>query len=142
MILASCGGGERNYTQGSDILYYPERNLYFDKSNNRYLAFDTVEQQWRQEAPEAVGAPGTLGPAVPIEHPAVPVYRDNAQHRLVYGTVRYTDRTELARKRVEDSLAASRPPAAAPEPVPGEAPKKKSKLGRWLQKIFGKNKDE
>ncbi|TCZ73362.1 hypothetical protein [Flaviaesturariibacter aridisoli] len=136
LTMAACSDpGNARYEQGSRILYYPRSNVYLDQDQHQYLLFDTVEQQWHRKPRLDPDQEAALGAAVTIENPKQPVYRDNAQHRLVYGTAQYTDRNALARKRVEDSLAAA-PPTAAP-PVE-EAPKKKSRVGRWLQKIFGK----
>ena len=140
LTLAACG--ERRYEQGTHILYYPQSNVYLDQDNHMYLRFDTVEQRWERRERLNPAEEAALGAAVPIGQPAQPVYRDNAQHRLIYGTARYTDPAALARKRVEDSLAAA-PPATAPAPAPPveTQPKKKSRVGRWLQKIFGKRKE-
>ncbi|TCJ12649.1 hypothetical protein EPD60_15400 [Flaviaesturariibacter flavus] len=134
VFAASCSTPE--YHQGNSILYYPQRDAYRDEENGVYLVFDSVEQQWtRRDTLE-----GSPGPAVRIADPGVPVYRDNAQHRLIYGTARFADRDELARKRVEDSLAAV--PKLAPPPPPEEAPKRKTRVGRWLEKIFGKKEKQ
>lgn len=134
LLLGACS--DRPYQQGAHLLYYPQRNAYLDQDNRVYLLFDTVEQRWTRRAQLSQPEEAALGESVVIDHPAVPVYRDNAQHRMLYATLRYTDPAALARKRREDSLAASPPPvpdtSAAPEP------KKKSRVGRWLQKLFGK----
>ncbi|RYY89674.1 MAG: hypothetical protein EOO15_05520 [Chitinophagaceae bacterium] len=139
LLLIACQS-ERSYQQGAHIRYFPEANSYFDEDNKVYLLFDTVEQQWGTRAQLNQEELSKLGNSVVVEKPALPVYRDNAQHRLMYATTRYTDRAELARKRREDSLASLPPgakPLAPPPPTP-EPPKKKTKVGRWLQKVFGK----
>ncbi|RYY40466.1 MAG: hypothetical protein EOO08_04855 [Chitinophagaceae bacterium] len=137
LSLAVACSGERSYEQGTHLRYFPESNVYFDEDNKVYLLFDTVAQQWEREAQLNENQLVRLGHSVAIAQPSTPVYRDNAQHRLMYGTARYTDPAVLARKRVEDSLA-SLPPRAALPPTSAEEPKKKTRVGRWLQKVFGK----
>jgi hypothetical protein len=138
---SSCGGGgEADYQQGARILYYPRSNAYLDLDNHLYLVFDTVEQQWGRKGQLTEAEQQDLGPSVPIENAPVPVYRDNGQHKLVYGTSIFTDDAVLARKRREDSLATAAPPPPEfeKEPEPAPEPKRKTRVGRWLQKIFGK----
>ncbi|RYZ20906.1 MAG: hypothetical protein EOO16_14955 [Chitinophagaceae bacterium] len=130
ILWAACSDPE--YRQGSRVVYYPQRDVYRDEDNSVYLVFDSVEQQWTRQ--DTVS--GSLGKAIPIAEPAVPVYRENAQHRLIYGTASFADRNELSRKRLEDSLASvPKTPKVVP---PEDEPKRKTKIGRWLEKVFGK----
>jgi hypothetical protein len=140
LLAAACH--DAPYSQGEHILYYPRSNVYLDQDNKVYLLFDTVEQSWQRRAELAPKEQEALGPSVPIEDAPRPVYRANEQHRLVYGTSIYSNDAELAKKRREDSVAAAPPPVVNHAPEEPEAPKKKSKVGRWLQKIFGGKKKE
>ncbi|RYY93959.1 MAG: hypothetical protein EOO11_18815 [Chitinophagaceae bacterium] len=145
LALAACGSNEAPYKQGTHLLYYPDANVYLDQDSKRYLLFDTVEQRWTPQRELTNEQQAALGSAVVLQKPSDPVYKDNAQHRLVYGSARYTNPSDLARKRREDSLASVPPqPQAVPAPADTpaeEAQKKKSRVGRWLQKIFGKKKE-
>jgi hypothetical protein len=140
LLLGSCHQAPE-YKQGARILYYPRSNAYFDQDNAVYILFDTVEQQWKRQANLVEEARANLGPSVPVEGPSVPVYKDNVRHRLLYGTALYADDSQLARKRREDSIRNVPPIPEAPPPAVPE-PRRKTKVGRFLEKIFGRKNKE
>ncbi|RYY99523.1 MAG: hypothetical protein EOO11_04685 [Chitinophagaceae bacterium] len=145
-LLLLCAGAcaedkKKDEPQGERILFYPLANTYFDQDRERYYWLDTATYEWTRRdtlPPELVAG---LGRSVPIPRPSVPVYRDNAQHRLIYGTSLYSTRSDLERKRREDSLAdAKRREDIRKARAETEKPKEKerTKLGKWLRKVFGK----
>jgi hypothetical protein len=137
LLHVSCAVPQsKEYTQGNHIWYYPGADTYFDEENKVYLLFDTVAQQW-QPVEILADAQRNALPANPvlIPQPAVPVYRDIEKHRLLYSTLPYIIPGELARKRQEDSIALQ---PRKTQPVPAGTEIRKTKIGRWLQKIFGK----
>jgi|GEM_PF-4093183 len=147
LFLCACNQQEPSTEepQGQRILFYPRANVYRDEERNRWYRYDSAAGSWEQakQLPEAEAR--RLDRAVLIAQPQVPVYRDNGQHKLVYGTSRYAAPDDLKRKRYEDSLAeVPPPPVQKPEaaPAPAEEPRRKTKVGRWLQKVFGKKKND
>jgi hypothetical protein len=137
LFFASCGEEK----QGTNILFYPLKNIYYDQDIKKYYVFDTAARNWKKEKELSV-AGGALGKSALIPNPAVPVYSDNAQHRLIYGTALYTDRNDIRRKYVEDSIASLPPPVVVEEEKKKEEKKeekKKSGFRKWIDKIFGKD---
>lgn len=133
LSFASCGEEK----QGERIMFYPLANVYFDQDNEKYYAIDPQTRSW-QKTKELPAVNTTLGKGVPIPNPSVPVYKDNRQHKLIYGARLYTTKEEIRRKFVEDSLA-SVPPPPKKEKKKEEKKEEEKKGGfrKWLDKIFG-----
>jgi hypothetical protein len=97
---------------------------------------------WQKSKKLPGGVEGKLGQYVILNNPAPPVWSQNSQHRLVYGTSLYSSKDEIRRKFVEDSLRS----VVVRKPAP---PKKKPKdkieeederngIERFFDDLFGK----
>ncbi|MDB5250954.1 MAG: hypothetical protein JWP27_123, partial [Flaviaesturariibacter sp.] len=136
LTMAGCGS-RQDHSQGQAFYFYPRANVYFDIEQKEYYAFDSVASSWRRTATLDKELEQALGRRVLIDTPGVPVYRENARHRLIYSAALYGSPEELQRKFIEDSLksVAPKPAPATAEPPPV---KRKSGIRRFLDKIFGK----
>lgn len=131
-LLFSCQQKKQTEKQGSTFLYYPKANIYYDIEQKQYYVFDSSVNQWQKEKQLTLNE-NDLGKKVLLTNAPVPVYRDNAQHRLIYGAALYTSSDEVRRKYIEDSLN------SLPPPVVANAEKKEKKKGffkRLWDKVF------
>src|SRR5580765_8262461 len=89
---------EQSQIQGKSFYYYPRANVYYDIEEKQYIFFDSLKNTWekkQQPSPEEIEK---MGKKIAIENPSVPVFKDNQQHRIVYGTALYTSTGELRKK--------------------------------------------
>ncbi len=143
LLSPACQTTKREKQQGTTFLFYPLRNIYFDQDNKEYYYFDSTRLEWQVTAtlPELVVA--GLGRSVLLDSVPVPVYRDNASHRLIHGAILYSSPDSVRRQYREDSLA-SLPKIDTTVAVRKDSVqvKRKSRVGRFLEKIFGKKKKD
>lgn len=134
--FASCGSAPPP-AQGSTFYYYPKPNVYYDIEQKEYYAFDSAKKGWKRGAKLTAAEAAGFGKKVVIDTPAVPVYKDNAHHRLVYSAALYTSPQAMREKYIEDSIRSLPPKRLAKDTAAIETPKKhKTKIGKWLDKIF------
>jgi hypothetical protein len=87
---------------GPSFQYYPKANVYYDVEKDRY--YSIVNEKWQPNPSLAEEGSTYLGKHVLIDSPAVPVWKDNEYHRLVFGTALYNSPGEFDKKYTEDSL--------------------------------------
>ena len=129
-------------TDGTTFYYYPKANLYFDVERERYIFPDSAQGGWLKSKKLPEGREGKLGQYVILNNPESPVWSQNSQHRLVYGTTLYSRKDEIRRKFVEDSLRS----VVVRKPTPAKkAPKDKKEetddrngIERFFDDLFGK----
>lgn len=135
-IFCSCSNNEQP-KQGDTFLYYPKENIYYDIALKEYYFFDSTQNSWQQRK-DIDG--NSLGKKVLITNASFPVYKDNEQHRLIYGSKLYTSSDEIRRKYIEDSLKSLPPPVAKKSNTSEDKKdeKKKSGFRKFWEKLFGK----
>lgn len=133
---------KKDKQQGTNFLFYPLPNIYFDQDNKEYYFFDSTQSNWQTTADLPAPIVARLGRSVRLDSVPVPVYRDNEMHKLIHGAILYSSPDKLRQQYHEDSMASlPKPDTLATPATDSVQAKKKSRVGRWLQKIFGK-KDE
>lgn len=139
VLFFASGCEEEEKPQGSVIHFYPLTNVYFDKENDRYLQYDSSKKEWRK-IKAADFKERNLGADTIIPSPVDPVYTENQDHRIIYGTALYTDYDQLTKKYIQDSLASKPVPKKSPTnkqtKEEKEEEEKKSKFQKWLDKVF------
>lgn len=142
MCLIACTQPQKKSTQGTTFYYFPKANVYYDLEQKEYYVLDSVAGNWQQKKQLPVEEQSHLGKKIVIENPSVPVYKDNNQHRMIYGIVLYSSPEEMRQKFIEDSLKSL--PKKIPKRIRREEEsenehqeKPKSKLRKFLDKIFG-----
>jgi hypothetical protein len=141
LLFFSCKEVEK-LKQGSTYEYYPLANIYYDIDEKYYLVFDSAQDAWQQKENLSGEETDTLGKKVVITNPSRPVYKDNDNHRLIYGTVLYSSSEELRQKFIEDSLKVDSAKKVKPirkvEPKLEAEKKPKRGLKKFFDKIFNK----
>jgi hypothetical protein len=136
ILLAACQS-DTGPVQGSAFYFYPKPNVYYDIEQKQYYAVSSTTQQWERKASLSATESARLGEKVLIDTPGIPVYKDNAHHRLVYSAALYASPEDLRRKYEQDSISSLPPKPVTPE-VEKKEEKKRTKVGKFLNKIFGK----
>ncbi len=143
LVFFSCKEVEKS-KQGNTFEYYPRVNIYYDIDEKYYLVFDSAQNAWQQKNNLSAEETDMLSKKVVITNPSRPVYKDNDNHRLIYGTVLYSSPEVLRQKFIEDSikLAAVKKekPIKKVDTVAEAEREKKPKRGlkKFFDKIFNK----
>ena len=130
---------EKGKQQGDNFLFYPLPNIYFDEDNKEYYFFDSTKTSWQTTGMLPPTVVERLGRSVRLDSVPVPVYKDNETHRLIHGAILYSSPDKVRQQYEEDSLA-SLPKKDTVVKADSTPVKKKSKFGRFIEKIFGKKK--
>ncbi len=134
---------KKEKAQGTYIYYYPKANVYFDKEEDTYYLI--VNDKWERSKTLTEEQKLFLGKNVLVKNAAVPVWKENEHHRLVYGTALYTTADEYKRKYYEDSIS-SLPKKAVVVQSPIDSveitkeAKKQSGVRKFFDKLFKKKK--
>lgn len=131
-------------TDGTTFYYYPKANLYFDVHRERYIYPDTVKGGWQKSKKLPGDRKGALGQYVILNNPTPPVWTQNSQHRLVYGTTLYAKGDDVRRKFIEDSLRSvvvvrPTPPPQQRRSGGKDSTDKRSGIDRFFDRLFGKD---
>jgi len=112
--------------------FYPQANVYFDTVNQDYLFLTNEGKTWTsaRQIPDVVQS--MMDKSVLIDSPAAPVWKDNANHKLVYSALLYAS--------PNDTVERKEPVVVVKKPVNSDSVKKKKGLGKFLDKIFGRKK--
>lgn len=128
---------------GTSFNYYPKANVYYDIDNKVY--FLIVNEKWERSKDLTEQQKSLLGKQVIINNPAIPVWKENEQHRLVYGTALYTSKRDFKRKYYEDSINSLPKKVVVPTKDSEEREaeeKKRSGVRKFFDKIFRKKGDK
>lgn len=134
--------GREDPTDGTTFYYYPRTNVYFDVDRERYIHQDSSTGNWQKSKKLPSDRKKKLGQYVILNHPTPPVWSQNSQHRLLYGTTLYARDAELRRKFIEDSLRS----VVVSKPGPGKKSSRdktdtndtRSGIERFFDRLFGK----
>lgn len=115
--------------------FFPKANVYFDSANKDYVFLGNDGKTWitQKQIPAVVQA--LMDKGVYIDSPAQPVWKDNANHKLVYSAALYMSPADTVEKKAPS-------PAAKPATVDSavKKPEHKSGIRRFFDKLFGKKK--
>ena len=131
-----------------EVVYYPKANIYYSSGTGLFYYFDSNEKGWKEVKTLNEEQKLSLGQKALIPAPPDPVWANNEQDRLFYGTGLYASRKDLREKFYEDSINSLTPKIVVqPEPLPGEKneqaeAKPKNKIRRFFDKLFGRKKDK
>lgn len=119
--------------------YYPRANVYFDSANKEYLFQAQNDTSWQSAKQIPAVVQSMMDKSVQIQDSALPVWRNNANHRLLYSALLYATPNDTVAKKPELNQAVRQKPGASSTPA---AKKEKKGLGRFIDKIFGRKKKE
>jgi hypothetical protein len=104
IAFSACDSlGNQPGKDGTTFYFYPKSNIYYDVDNDQYFVL-SVNDGWKtvDEIPEEQKA--VLGEKVTLDHPELPVWKANAEHKMIYGASLYTSQKDYREKFYQDSL--------------------------------------
>lgn len=113
--------------------FYPKANVYFDSVNKDYLFLGGDGATWTTQKQIPAAVQSMMDKGVLIQTPAQPVWKDNANHKLIYSAALYATAADTVEKKVS-------PPVKVDTAVKKE--ERKSGIGRFFSKLFGKKKKD
>lgn len=122
--------------------YYPDKNVYYDVSNQRFLYSLDGTKTWKSYVGAGTAEVPALGERIEVTSPDSLVYNDNEEHRRLYSgrlidLGLLTAATAASAPEVsERKIAVKRKPVAKARG--NDKPKKG--IGKFLDKLFGKRK--
>jgi hypothetical protein len=124
------------------VYFYPKTNVYYQVGTGKYIFFDEEGKAWKQTKNFSEEQKLSLGEKAVIENPPTPVWKNNAEDRLIYSANLYSSPADIKEKFHSDSIN-----SLPPKPVvrrdstiakpPQEEQKPKSGLRKFLDKLFG-----
>jgi hypothetical protein len=128
------------------VYYYPKANIYYDVASYQYVFFDSTEKIWKQTKKISEEQKLSLGERATIAKPATPVWKNNADDKLVYSMNLYSSRSDLKEKFYTDSinslpkkvLLPAKPRDTVATPANTDEAKPKKGLKKFFDKLFGK----
>jgi hypothetical protein len=131
------------------VYYYPKANIYYDVPSGQYIFFSENDKSWKQTKNFSEEQKLSLGEKAIISKPSNPIWENNAEDRIIYSVGLYSSPSDLKQKFYVDSLNSLPKTVAVPTTVTEEKKeektdeeKPKSGFRKFLDKIFGGNKDK
>jgi len=133
------------------VYYYPKANVYYDVASEQYIYFDSTQKNWKQSKKFSEEQKLSLGEKAVIKNPSSPVWKNNAQDRLIYSANLYSSTNDLQQKYRTDSINSLPKPVAdtekqidSPQTKPEATTEEKHKSGirKFFDKLFKGKKDK
>lgn len=141
VLLLSCNQQEPAVVQSatppsSKYYFFPKANVYVDSVNQNYVFLAGDGKSWLTQKQIPAAMQPMMDKGVLIEQPSQPVWKDNENHKLVYSALLYATANDTVEKKPEPK------PKSAPPKREAEPKKEKKGLGKFIDKIFKRNKDK
>jgi len=136
-LATACNTNKDPVKEGTVFYFFPKENMYYDQDNDQYF-LETKDSGWQAVYDLPTEQKDSLGEKVLLQNPPKPVWKNNAQDKLLYSLKAYTSTEDYRKKFYEDSINSLPKKAAAPTEDTTTSTKEKSRLGKFLEKIFSK----
>lgn len=140
LFLAACSDDANETKPDVEHGYYffPKANIYYDTADKEFIYFDSATRQWQQGNLPPTYIQGDMGKSVLLDTAPAPVWSANPEHRLVYSARLYADSSDFKKPPpVQKETVLASEPSADEE----EQPRKRSRVGKFFDRVFGKKKD-
>lgn len=124
------------------FFYFPDKNVYYNPTKNEFWYSINGAKNWNKFANTSNAEPVSLGRKVVISTADSNVYKENENHRKIYGGRLYVIRASDTTSRPVGAEVTERVviiKKKAPVTIQQEEKPKKG-IGKLLNKIFGKHK--
>jgi hypothetical protein len=142
IIYKTITGKDNESNKVKTVYFYPKANVYYQVGTGKYMFYDEEGKAWKLTKDFSEEQKLSLGEKAVIENPPSPVWKNNAEDRLVYSANLYSSPTDLKEKFHSDSIN-SLPPKpvirrdTAIAKAPQEDQRPKSGLRKFFDKLFG-----
>lgn len=143
--------GKAQLPKSGLVYYYPKANVYYEVGTGQYAYFNAASNSWKETKAFSEEQKLSLGERAIIQKPSSPLWKNNADDRMVYSARLYGAAQNLQQKFREDSLNSLPKPTATvtpvvkktkPATVEKDSVKTKSGIARFFEKLFkGKKKE-
>lgn len=129
--------------QSATYYYYPKVNMYYDVANSVYIYLSPDGKSW-QSAKQITDKISTgMGKKAILINPALPVWKSNAHHKLVYSTALYASAQDFRKAPPKAPATVSKPSAPEKKDAAEEkTDKKESGIERFFKRLFKKKSAE
>jgi hypothetical protein len=139
-IIIPGKGDESNKVK--TVYFYPKANVYYQVGTGKYMFFDEEGKAWKLTKNFSEEQKLSLGEKAVIENPPSPVWKNNAEDRLIYSANLYSSPSDIKEKFQSDSINSLPPkPVIRHDTVIAKAPvedqRPKSGLRKFLDRLFG-----
>jgi hypothetical protein len=125
-----------------EFYYYPKVNMYYDVADQQYLYSLDSARTWTIIPDTTSQDTATLGNKEILYSDAKDIWKQNELHRQQFnGTILHIVSTDNEMAGVQNEVRERKVAVKKPAVQKPAEEKKKTKVGRFLQKIFGKKKD-
>ena len=125
--------------QSATYYYYPKVNMYYDVANSLYLYRDNTGK-WQSAKQIADKVTTGMGKKAILINPALPVWKSNEYHRMVYSTALYANSSDF-RKAPPKAPITTAKPVDKKTTEQAKEQKKENGIERFFKRLF-KKKDE
>ena len=104
IAFSACDSlGNQPKKDGTTFYFYPKSNIYFDVDNDQYFIL-SVNDGWKTVDEISEEQKAVLGEKVTLDHPELPVWKANAEHKMIYAASLYNTQKDYREKFYQDSL--------------------------------------
>ena len=122
--------------EGTVFYFFPKENIYYDADNDQYF-LQQKDSGWQTVSALPEGKKDSLGEKVLLTDTIRPVWKNNAQDKLLYSLKAYTSADDYQKKFYEDSIN-SLPKKIETIQQDTVVKKEKTGLGKFFEKVFSK----
>ena len=142
IVYKTISGKDNESNKVKTVYFYPKANVYYQVGTGKYIFFEEEGKAWKLTKDFSEEQKLSLGEKAVIENPPSPVWKNNAEDRLVYSANLYSSPSDLKEKFHSDSINSlpakpviRRDTTIAKAPVEDQKPK--SGLRKFFDKLFG-----
>ncbi len=137
VLLLSCNNNQSQKKGATNHAYYffPKANVYFDSTDGLYSYLNSADGQWQSNNKLPDSIKNLLDKKVALEKTSSPVWKDNQQHRLVYGVNLYTSSSDFKE-------TTKRPTTPSKQKTDSIKNDNGSSIERFFKRLFGGKKDK
>ncbi len=141
-ICFACNNGKTGKTSDSShealppppqYYFYPKANVYFDSANKDYLFLGGDGATWTMQKQIPAAVQSMMDKGVLIQNPTQPVWKDNANHKLIYSAALYVTAADTIEKVVLPTVRVD---------TVQKVEKKRSGFRRFFDKLFGRKRKD
>ena len=123
--------------QSATYYYYPKVNMYYDVANSIYIYRDNAGK-WQSTKQISDKVTTGMGKKAILINPALPVWKSNDYHRMVYSTALYASANDFRKPPPKAPVVVNKPEEKKVEETKEE--KKQSGIERFFKRLFKKDK--
>lgn len=131
--------------QSATYYYYPKVNMYYDVANSMYIYRDNAGK-WQSTKQISDKVTTGMGKKAILINPALPVWKSNDYHRMVYSTALYANAHDFRKQAppkepvVVNNIIKPEEEKKTGETVQPKEEKKESGIQRFFRRLFKKDK--